>query len=362
VIFAFGLLAALAVLTASIPGRAKGAEPVRFQARAGEKAVLSILSAADLSAMEPLIRDFQSTSPDVSIEYTEYITTDLFSTVQAACETRHGIADLVVSSSVDQLVKLVNDGCALRYRSPMTAGLPDWMQWRDEIFGFTFEPAVIVYNRDLVPPEDVQRTRTELIDLLRTKAEWYQGKVGSYDIAQSGIGYLFASLDARSTTIYGRLIEAFGRVGLVTRCCTGELLSELSDGRLAIGYNLLGSYALGAVRKGAPLRIVIPRDYVLVLSRAALVPLHARNPTVAFRFIDYLLSPRGQRKTCESSFFFCQEGLSPGEVDGPLLLASSGLLRPITIGPSLLAVQDRAKRARFLREWHRATQLASETP
>jgi iron(III) transport system substrate-binding protein len=185
VIFAFGLLAALAVLTASIPGRAKGAEPVRFQARAGEKAVLSILSAADLSAMEPLIRDFQSTSPDVSIEYTEYITTDLFSTVQAACETRHGIADLVVSSSVDQLVKLVNDGCALRYRSPMTAGLPDWMQWRDEIFGFTFEPAVIVYNRDLVPPEDVQRTRTELIDLLRTKAERYQGKVGSYDIAQS---------------------------------------------------------------------------------------------------------------------------------------------------------------------------------
>ena len=78
--------------------------------------------------------------------------------------------------------------------------------------------------------------------------------------------------------------------------------------------------------------------------------------------IDYLLSPRGQQKVCESSFFFCQEGLSPEEVDGPLLLATSGLLRPITIGPTLLAVQDRAKRERFLREWHRATQLAPEVP
>ena len=51
------------------------------------------------------------------------------------------------------------------------------MRWRDEIFGFTFEPAVIVYNKDLVPPEDVRRTHTELIDLLRAKPERYQGKM-----------------------------------------------------------------------------------------------------------------------------------------------------------------------------------------
>ncbi|HEX2135654.1 MAG TPA: ABC transporter substrate-binding protein [Microvirga sp.] len=312
--------------------------------------------------MEPLIRDFQAVAPTIAVEYTEYVTTDLFSAAQAACDAGQLIADVVLSSSVDQLVKLVNDGCALKHRSPATAALPSWMQWRDEVFGFTFEPAVIVYNRELVPPEDVRRTHTELIELLRTKAEQYHGKVGSYDIAQSGIGYLFASFDARGTTTYGRLVEAFGRVGLVARCCTTDLLSELADGRLAIGYNLLGSYAVGAVRNGAPLRIVIPRDYVLVLSRAALVPVHARNPVLAFRFIDYLLSPRGQQKAREASFFFSLEGLSPDEVDGPLLLSSSGLLRPITIGPGLLAVQDRSKRERFLSEWHRSIRIPAAAP
>ena len=40
-------------------------------------------------------------------------------------------------------------------------------RWRDEVFGFTFEPAVIVYNKRLVPPEDVPHTRDELADLLR---------------------------------------------------------------------------------------------------------------------------------------------------------------------------------------------------
>ena len=168
------MLAALAVLAASIPERSEGAEAIRFRAPAGERTLLSIHAATDLSAMEPLIRDFQSTAPDVTVEYTDYVTTDLFTRAQGACGAKQGFADLVLSSSVDQLVKLVNDGCALSYRSPATLELPRWMRWRDEVFGFTFEPAVIVYNRELVPADDVRRTHTELIDLLRTKAERYR--------------------------------------------------------------------------------------------------------------------------------------------------------------------------------------------
>src|SRR3712207_133934 len=139
---ALRLLAILLGLAGSLLASAAGAEPTRFPAPRGEKDRLSIHGATDLSAMEPLIRDFQAASPTVTIEYTEYVTTDLFSRVQDACAAKKEIADLILSSSVDQLVKLVNDGCALSYRSPVTAALPRWMMWRNEIFGFTFEPAV----------------------------------------------------------------------------------------------------------------------------------------------------------------------------------------------------------------------------
>ncbi|MFL5131991.1 MAG: ABC transporter substrate-binding protein, partial [Microvirga sp.] len=131
--------------------------------------------------MEPLIRDFQELSPTVTVEYNEYLTNELFNQASTECDAKQGTMDLVLSSSADHLVKLVNDGCALNYRSVMTHRLPSWTRWRDEVFGFTFEPAVIVYNRDLVPPEDVRRTRAELIDLLRTKPEQYNGKIGSFD-------------------------------------------------------------------------------------------------------------------------------------------------------------------------------------
>jgi iron(III) transport system substrate-binding protein len=351
---AIGLVAGLAVHVA------EAEEKTVFPAPGSQETVLRVHGATDLSAMEPLIRDFQQLDPNVTIEYTEYVTNDLFNLASAECNSMQGSMDLVLSSSVDQLVKLVNDGCAVSYRSPMTLQLPAWTRWRDEIFGFTFEPAVIVYNRDLVPPEDVPRTRVELLNLLREKPEKYNGKIGSYDLAQSGIGYLFASYDARGTAIFGRLLEGFGRANLFLSCCTTDLLTDLSTGRLAIGYNLIGSYAVGAIRRGANLGIVIPRDYTVALSRAVFVPRSSRNAGTAFRFLDYLLSDRGQKKSREESFFFSFDGVLPGEVDGPLWLTTSGLVRPITIGPELLAVQDRAKRERLLSEWRRSTQLATD--
>ena len=58
-----------------------------------------------------LIRDFQMIAPNVTIEYSEYVTNDLFNLASTECNAKQGTMDLVLSSSVDQLVKLVNDGC-----------------------------------------------------------------------------------------------------------------------------------------------------------------------------------------------------------------------------------------------------------
>ena len=76
-----------------------------------------------------------------------------------------------------------------------TQSLPDWANWRDEAFGFTYEPAVMVYNRDLVPELEVPRSRNDLIRLIREYPARYNRRVATYDAATSGIGYLFATQD-----------------------------------------------------------------------------------------------------------------------------------------------------------------------
>ncbi|MCA1998716.1 MAG: ABC transporter substrate-binding protein [Hyphomicrobiales bacterium] len=346
------MLLLLALLAA--PTAAAGEDVTIFAAPGTERHVLTLDTATDLAAFQPLILAFQREEPDVTIRYREMVTNTLFERVRQECADGRRNADLVITSSVDHLVVLANEGCARAHRSAETLAAPAWTRWRDEIFGFTFEPAVIVYNRALMAREEVPRTRLALIELMREQPVRLAGRIGGYDIARSGIGYLFAAFDARNALVYGRLIEGFGRLNLVTRCCSGDLIQELAEGRLHLAYNLLGSYAYAAQRQGAPIGIVLPEDYVLVLSRGAMIPVRGGEPALARRFLDFLLSPRGQKVVREEAFFFDVSGAVPEGVEAAAPVLDAGNIRPIVIGPGLLPMQDRARRIRFLREWAKA--------
>jgi len=327
------------------------AETYEFAAAEANATRLRIEGSGDIEAIGPLIRDFQEVNPGIAVTYVDALTNELFSRVASSCQSGEGLPDLVFSSSVDHMVKLANDGCASAYRSRETERLPAHARWRDEVFGFTFEPAVIVYNKRLVPATKVPHTRDELADLLRTDSLGFDSRLGTYDIAQSGIGYLFAFFDAQESSSFGRLIEAFGRAGARLFCCTGELLEKIESGEILIGYNLLGSYAYAHLKAGAPIGIVLPRDYTLVLSRAAFIPAEAANRAAGQAFLDYLLSLRGQQVVLRNSFYFAQGAALPEGVDAAGPEAQAGITRPIPIGPDLVAVNDRQKRQRLLKIW-----------
>lgn len=338
-------------LTLFLAGQSAAAQTTALFPVPHESEYLSIHAATDLYALKPLIADFQALSPGMTIEVVEYVTNDLFAAAQAACAHGKALGDIYLSSAVDQLVKLANDGCAQPADGANLRDLPRWANWRNEVFGFTYEPIVIVYNRDLVPSDEIPRTHLELADLLRTKAETYTGKIGTYDIRLSGIGYLLAFNDARQTsTTYGRVLESLGRAQVVLRCCTAVILEEIARGRLLIGYNMLASYAYERVRQGDPLGIVMPADYTLVLSRGAMVSRNTGRSAAAARFIDYLMSDRGQQVASKQAFFFGSDGSAPDGIEGPDVV-TSGIARPIAVGPTLLAVQDTARRKRFLEDW-----------
>ncbi|MEN2980815.1 ABC transporter substrate-binding protein [Tistrella bauzanensis] len=344
-----------AALAHGAPALAREGETVVFAAPAVETERLAIHAATDVAAMAPLIRDFQTRDPGVTVDYVEYVSNDLQAAAISACAAGKAPGDLLISPSVDQLLKLANDGCALAHLSPETETVPDWANWRNEVFGFSIEPAVFVYNARVVPEAEAPHTHVELADLLRRQIDRYAGRVGTYDIRVSGIGYLFAFNDARqTTTIFGRLLENLGRAAVVVRCCTSDVVAEVAAGRLLIGYNMLGSYAYAAARADPALRVVVPADYALVLARGALIPTHGASPDLARRFLDYLLSARGQQVVRDEAFFFSEDGPMPAGVAGPRALDEGGIARPIRIGPALLAVQDAAQRRRFIRDWSRS--------
>src|SRR5688572_31963128 len=228
-------------------------------------ASLTIDGSTDTEVFAPILEAFAKRVPDVAIRYREITTNELYQLAESGCGGNAPAADLVVSSSIDQQVKLANDGCAQPNHSTQVQALPAWAKWRDEVVGLTYEPAVIVYNRDLVPAEQVPHSRFDLIDLLRPADNPFVGRIATYDIERSGVGYMFAFVDAQQATTFGRLIEAFGRNKVVATCCSAEIIDEVASGRFLFAYNMLGSYALARAAEDRRIGVVAPTDYTLIL-------------------------------------------------------------------------------------------------
>ncbi len=341
----------LAVLVIAFPARAT---ETGLPASGTETARLVIESSTDLAVFAPIVAAFQKAHPGIAVTYRELTTNELSGHIATACDTGAFAADLVVSSSIDQQLKLVNDGCARSAGPEVGNALPDWARWRDELFGLTFEPAVTVYNRAFFEKRRPPESRFDLIDLLRESAT-FRGRIGAYDIVSSGVGYLFAFEDAIQASTWGRLVESLGRNDAQLFCCTAEILDRVADGRLLIGYNVLGSYALERIAGDRRIGMIMPGDYTLILSRAGFISRDARQPKLARRFLDFLLSPEGRSILSTRSRL-----LSPiGGAEDLARLAgldanSVQSLRPIPLTPALLVGLDDAKRRIFLQQWRAA--------
>lgn len=319
------------------------------------RTTLRIVSSTDLVGVRPLIGSFQLEFPGTAIRYTEFQSSwEMYLFLDEACRHRRDIVDLSLSSAVDLQVKLTNDGCALHHEGPDTGALPAWARWRGEVFGLTFEPAVILYAKRDFPDGDPPRNRFELIDLLRQYPERFRGRVATYDIVTTGVGYLFNALDYQQGGTYGRLLESLGRSEVKLLCCTSRMIEGLENGSLALGYNALGSYALARMEKRDDIGIILPSDYTLVMSRAAFVYRYAGAAAAAGSFIDYALSPGGRAALSRESRLL-------SAIDGEEALLAMPMfatigrsqLRPIELAPRLMAGQDQVRRRRLLSEWSR---------
>lgn len=317
--------------------------------------VVTVYSTTDTAIFAPVIADFRRLNPGIDLRYVELDATPLFERFLREEAARRPQADLVLSAAMDLQVKLVNDGYAQPHRSAAADMLPSAAQWRHEIFGLTFEPVVMVVNPDLLAEKDTPHTRFDLVRSLRERPDFWRGRVGTYDIARSSVGYLLAAQDARQSSEFGALVESLGHADAQTYANTSGLLGDVAAGRIALGYNVLGSYAQRSVTRGARLRIVYPEDYTLAVVRAAFIPRSAPNAAGAHSFLEYLLSVRGQRILATRSNLAAASTAVAGPygrlgVQG----AAVGPLRPIPIGPGLLTYLDRQKHERFLTNWHTA--------
>jgi len=342
-LLAGGLLPLLALPLLSGAGRAAELEERHsFPAlEAGRDSTeLHIIGTTDAEVMEGLIDGYRRLHPKVAVIYHQATSRSVYQAVEVNQPANGAVYDLAISSAMDLQIKLVNDGRARAHRSVETARLPRWATWRDRIFGFTREPAVIIYNTESFAGQAVPQSRFELVDLLRQAPERFNGRIATYDPNISGLGYLFATQDSLQTDTYWRLMEIFGNLSAQLFCCSSEMIDRVASGEIDLAYNVLGSYAQAQRAAGAPIGIVLPRDYTLLMVRTALIPTASDNAAAAADFINFLVSDEGQRIIDRDAIL---SPALPEEAETTLL--------PVRLGPGLMVYLDALKRRAFLSEW-----------
>ncbi len=306
-----------------------------------EGATLRIISNSDIDIFAPMVEAFQRRYPSVSVDYTVVSSTELMK----ALYDEKQVFDVAISSAMDLQVKLANDGFTRPHSSSVAELMPDWARWRDHVFAFTQEPASVVYSKSAFAGLEVPTSRQDLIATLRNHPERFQNKVGTYDIRESGLGFLFATEDARTSDTFWRLNEVMGTLNAKLYCCSADMISGITSGELVLAYNVLGSYASARAANDPDIGILHLEDFTTLMLRSAIIPVGAEHPEVAGTFIDELITAYWSK---EGADYYPYPKLDRSDV------APNLSQRAIRLGPGLLVYQDNLKRQNFLREWQNA--------
>lgn len=301
----------------------------------GGNATLRVISSTDTDLFAPLIEAFVAQNPDIAIAY--FVTGT--ATIDQRFRETPDAFDIAISSAMDLQFKLTNDGYALRLEN---VAHPAWAHWRQSLFAFTSEPAAIVINRAAFAGRPTPQSRQELIEALRARPDVFRGRIGTYDVRRSGLGYLFATQDARASETFWRLMEVMGGLDARLYCCSGDMIDDLTNGTIAVAYNVLGSYAEARPESQDILEIILPSDFPTTMMRTALVSKESRQPALAQRFVQFLVSYQSNPPN----------GASPLP---PLHDRANGTERAtIALEPALMTFLDALKRNNFLSEWENA--------
>lgn len=333
------LIAVYFVVIANVSANA--ADIFDVKVRNSDTETMVIYSSLDVNFVGDLVLGFQKLQPNVIVEYHDLQSFDIYEKIVSESDSKGETVDFVFSSAMDLQFKLANDGYAQKVVDAELNKLPSYTQWRQMVFGLTYEPAVIVYNKQWFKQKEIPTTHDEFTKLIIKYSPELYNKVATYDIERSGLGLFFMAQDQENNKNIWSLVDAMGSAGVRLYSSSSAILQRVADGRFALGYNILGSYAKSYAKTNPDLGIIMPEDYTIIMSRIGLVPKFARQPELGRAFLKFLASQQGQA--------LLQEKTNMLSLDDT---RNSAKFKHVRIGAGLLVYQDQLKRQRLIRKWN----------
>jgi iron(III) transport system substrate-binding protein len=211
-------------------------------------------------------------------------------------------ADVFIVTEVGVMEILAKNGVLDKYISPEANGLEHGTRDRQGKWtGISSRARVIIYNENFVPDKDVPRSVFELTD-----PKW-KGKVAIAGTQErTTLSWVSSLMVAKGADFTKNYLTRLYANGLKVLPDNADVWRGVGRGEFAIGLTNSPNYFL-ARKAGYPVGVVYPDQKdgevgtLLNLNAIALVK-SARHPDAARRFIDFLLSPAGQRILIDGAY------------------------------------------------------------
>jgi iron(III) transport system substrate-binding protein len=322
-------------------------------ARAKKEGRVAIYTSTDEVQGQPLVEAFKQ-AYGIAVDYNGIGTTDVYNRVISESAAGQLGADVSWTSSMDLQMVLASKGLLDTYKSPEAAHYPSTAIYKDMVYGTSIEPVAMLYNKNLLKPEWVPKTRADLVQLLKEHGKELKGKVASFDPEKSGIGFLLAVTDNRNTQSFWELAKGFGAAEGKVYGSSGAMREKVVSGEQIIAFNVIGSYALQWAKDSPAVGVSFASDYTAAFQRVASVNKGAPHPAAGRLFLDFMLSEKGQAILAGKGVPPLRQGYKgPLDADEIGKLVGSNL-KIIPVDEKLADNLNPKMRAEFFQVWKKA--------
>ena len=319
-------------------------------AAAKQEGKVAIYTSTDLEQGQKLLDAFKAAYPGIDPQWNDLGTTSVFNRVVSEAAAKQVGCDIAWSSAVELQLAVVDRDLAEAYSPPEAAKLPKWAAYKNAAYGTTIEPAAVIYNKRLLSAEMVPKSHADLARILTEHRAKLDGKVATFDPEKSGIGYLFQTEDVQHVPDAWKMLHAFGAANGKVYGSSGAMREKVISGEHLIAFNVIGSYAVSWAKANDNVGYTFLQDYVPAFSRPMLIAKEAPHPAAAKLFLDFTLSPAGQKALSDGGLPGIQNDM--GSVEKMV----GGKLAPVPLTSETLEQSDAKHRGAFFREWRKAMQ------
>lgn len=247
---------------------------------------------------------FMAENPDIKVDWVRDGTPKIMAKLMAEIEAGAPAADVLLIADTVTLQRMKEAGQLMAYKSPEAANYDASLYDADGAFYATkLITTGIMYNTAATTKP------TSWADLAKPEAK---GLVAMPSPLTSGAALIHAQTIAEVSGLGWDYYKALQANGAVAAGGNGAVLKSVASGEKAYGV-VVDYMPIREKAKGAPVEFVFPEEGVSAVTEPVAILSTTKNAEAAKKFVDYVLSEKGQEGFLKLGYIPARNGMSVPE-------------------------------------------------